>query len=134
MLPRAAEEALSDAFSGKLLLRRKEEFCKKYTSKCRKKARQPTFASNKNRSGTTRVSEPGERYKREMAGDIKGRQGYKRMSRLAILRAKGDTASAEFRRCGILPIYVFKMPIQKNQCSHLGTSVGRADKEAADSA
>ncbi|WP_222618913.1 hypothetical protein [Bacteroides hominis] len=74
MLPRAAEEALSDAFSGKLLLRRKEEFCKKYTSKCRKKARQPTFASNKNRSGTTRVSEPGERYKREMAGDRKGRR------------------------------------------------------------
>ena len=45
MLERADGEAPADAFSGKLLFRRKEEFYRKYTSKRRTRARQPTFAS-----------------------------------------------------------------------------------------
>jgi len=44
---RAGEQALSDAFPGKLLFRRKEEFCEECTSKRRNQARQPTFASGK---------------------------------------------------------------------------------------
>lgn len=68
----AVEEAISDAFSGKLHFRRKEEFYKKCTSKCRNQARQPTFASDKNRPGTTRVSEPGKSYKGRVTSYRKG--------------------------------------------------------------
>ena len=41
------EQAVSDAFSGKLLFRRKEEFYRKCTSKRRNQARQSKFASGK---------------------------------------------------------------------------------------
>jgi hypothetical protein len=47
MLHGAGEQAVSDAFSEKLLFRRKEEFFEKCTSKRRNQARQPKFASEK---------------------------------------------------------------------------------------
>jgi len=47
MLQETDEQAISDAFSGKLLFHGKEEFYEKCTSKRRNQARQSKFASGK---------------------------------------------------------------------------------------
>ena len=57
--------------------------------------------------------------------------------RLTGFRANANTAPT--KSAGAVPprqsrvIHFFKLPIQTAQCSHLGTSVGRAGKEAAHS-